>query len=113
LQAIRQELAKHGQPNLAITPPLEKTEGTGCATLDWQDKPVAMICFNSGKNGNPKKPDLFLFIADKSSIKNPPESAVIAHSRAVKKLVSRSWSSGDKTYVLAAFGDEEFLKQYF
>lgn len=115
LHAIRRELAKHGQPaNLAFTAPLDKVPGTGCASFDWHDKPVSMVCFNSGKNANPNKPDLFLFIADKSSVTiPPPETPVIAHNRTVKTLVSGSWTSGDKVYVLGALGDEQFLKQYF
>lgn len=114
LQAIRQNLSEHGQTNLVFTTPLGKTPGTGCATFDWYDKPVAMICFNSGKNGKAKSPDLFLFIADKSSITNPPPGTpVIAHAHGLKNLISASWSSGNKVYVLGALGNEAFLKQYF
>lgn len=117
LQAIRQNLAQNGQTNLALAPftaPLEKTDGTGCASFEWQEKPVAMICFNSGKKGTSKSPDLFLFIADRSSITNPPAGMpVIAHAHGMKNLISASWSSGNKVYVLGALGDEAFLKQYF
>lgn len=114
LQAIRQNLNEHGQNNLVFTQPLNHTEGTGCATFDWNDKPVAMICFNSGKNGRPKSPDLFLFIADRKSIENPPPATpVIARAHGVKNLICGSWTSGDKVYVLGALGDEQFLKQYF
>jgi hypothetical protein len=117
LQAIRQNLAQNGQTNLAFapfTPSLEQTAGTGCASFDWQQKPVAMVCFNSGKKGATKSPDLFLFIADKSSVTNPPAGTpVIAHAHGMKNLISASWSSGNKVYVLGALGDEAFLKQYF
>ena len=114
LQALRQNLSEHGQTNLVFTPALNKTAGTGCATLDWYDKPVAMICFNSGRNGRPKSPDLFLFIADKSSVQNPPSGTpVIARAHGMKNLISASWSSGNKVYVLGALGDEAFLKEYF
>jgi hypothetical protein len=113
LQAIKQNLAKRGQSNLVFTASLDKTAGTGCALLEWHDKPVSMICFNSGKNGNPKKPDLFLFIADKATIKDPPAASVPIVARVRKGIVSGSWTSGDKIYVLAALGDEDFVKQYF
>jgi hypothetical protein len=115
LQAIRQELAKHGQTNIIFTASLDKTAGTGCATLRWQDKPVSMICFNSGKNGKPKTPDLFLFAIDTASLKDPPpngpDGPLITQAR--KSLFSGSWTSGGKTYVLGAIGDENFLRQYF
>jgi hypothetical protein len=113
LQAIRQELAKHGEiDNLPFTVPLDKTAGTGCASLRWHGKSVSMICFNSGKNGKPKNPDLFLFVIDKTLVKDPPPGVPLI-SQARKSLVSGSWTSGDKTYVLAALGNEDFLRKYF
>jgi hypothetical protein len=109
LQAIRQEL---GQANLPFTAALDKTAGTGCAKLEWHDQHVSMVCFNSGKISPPTKPDLFLFVVDKSAVKNPPPAApIIAHTK--RSLVSGSWTSGGRVYVLAALGDEDFLKQYF
>ena len=116
LQAIRLKLAEHGQTNLAfttLTRSLDKVATTGGKALEWHEKPVAMICFNSGKIGAPKTGDLLLFVVDKASIKGPPASTtpVIAHFR--KGIVSGSWTSGDKTFILAALGDEDFLKQYF
>lgn len=111
LQAIRQELAKHGQTNLVLTASLDKTAGTGCASFDWHKKRVSMICFNSGKKAPPTTPDLFLFIIDKDSIKSPPPGApIIAQVR--KGIISGSWTSGDKTYILAGLGDENFLRPY-
>jgi hypothetical protein len=114
LEAIRQNLAQHGQTNVIFTAALDKTAGTGCATLRWQGKPVSMICFNSGKTGPATKPNLFLFAIDKGSLKDPPPNSpnnpTITQAR--KSLVSGSWTSGNKTYVLAALGDENFLRKY-
>jgi hypothetical protein len=116
-RAIRLDLANRGQSNLVFTPSVDKIvgkaniAGTGGKALDWQDKPVAMICLNSGKNGDPKKPDLFLFIVDNFSIQGPPSSAPVV-TQVRRGIVSSSWSSGNKTYILAGLGDEDFLKQY-
>ena len=117
VQAIRAKLAGLGHSNLVFTPSVDKIvgkvniAGTGGKALEWQDKPVAMVCLNSGKNSDPKKPDLFLFVVDNSSIKGPPSAAPVV--RQVRRgIVSGSWSSGDKTYILAGLGDEDFLKQY-
>jgi hypothetical protein len=112
LQAIRQELAKHGQTNLTFTASLNKTAGTGCATLSWYDKRVSMVCFNSGKNGKPKTPDLFLFVIDTAALKDPPPGTPVI-ARATKTLISGSWTSGNKTYVLGALGSEDFLREHF
>jgi hypothetical protein len=114
LQAIRSDLTKRGRGNLisSFTPALEKVAGTGGKAVEWHEKPVAMICFNSGKKGVPKTGDLFLFIVDKTAIKNPPTSSTPVFAQFRKGIVSGSWTSGEKTYVLAALGNEDFLKQY-
>jgi hypothetical protein len=113
LQALRQNLAEHGQSNLVFTAALDKTAGTGCKALDWQDKPVAMVCFNSGTNGKPNTPDLFLFIVDKTAVKGPLPGPTPTVTQDRKGIVSGSWTSGAKTYILAGLGDEDFIKQYF
>jgi hypothetical protein len=120
VQAIRAELASHhGQSNLVFTPAVDKIAqkdkiaGTGGKALDWQRKPVAMICLNSGKNGKPKSPDLFLFIVDKTAVKGPLPGPTPVVTQDRKNIVSSSWTSGNKIYVLAGLGDEDFIKQYF
>lgn len=123
VNAIRSYLANQGQSNLVSTPDVAKIAampniaGTGGKALDWQDKQVAMICLNSGKNADPKKPDLFLFVVNNSDIKGPPgpTPVVTQDIKGVvsgKGIVSGSWTSGGKTYILAGLGDEDFLKQY-
>lgn len=118
LPAIRAELAKLGQSNLVFTPTVAKIvgkaniAGTGGKALDWQDKPVAMICLTSGKAGVPKTGDLFLFIVDNSAVKGPLPGPTPVVTQDRKSIISSSWSSGDKTYILAGLGDEDFLKQY-
>jgi len=119
VQAIRSYLAQHGQSNLVSTPAVDKIvqmpniAGTGGKAVDWQDKPVAMICLNSGRNADPKKPDLFLFVVDNGSITGPPPGPTPVITQDRKGIVSGSWTSGNKTYILAGLGDKDFLKQYF
>jgi hypothetical protein len=112
LQALRQNLAEHGHSNLVFTAALDKTAGTGCKALDWEDVKVAMVCLNSGKNGKPTTPDLFLFVVDKTVIKGPPGTTPVV-TQIRRGIVSGSWTRGDKTYILAGLGDEDFLKPYF
>jgi hypothetical protein len=124
VKAIRSELANRGQSNLVFTPSVDKIvamadiAGTGGKAMDWQDKPVAMICLNSGKNADPKKPDLFLFVVDNGSITGPPPGSTPVVTQDTKSpvsgkgIVSGSWTSGNKTYILAGLGDEDFLKQF-
>jgi len=112
LGEMRRYLAEHGgQKDYVLPARLEKMKGTGCKIFDWRGKRVSMLCFNSGKNAKPKDPDLFLFIVDRSAVQGPatqgsPEIA------AVRSLTTASWVSGNKTYFLAASGDQKFLKEH-
>jgi hypothetical protein len=113
LHQIRQFLAgKHAHGDSTLPPALEKTVPTGCATLTWHEKPVAMICFNSGKKADPKAADLFLFVIDRAAVGNPPATNSAQVARISRKLATASWSAGGKVFVLAGLGDEAFVRNY-
>ncbi len=108
LAQIREFLVKsNALADYVLPEPLEKLPGDGCAILSWQGKKVSMICFDAGATNA-----LYLFVIQRSSLKNapPPGPAEIA---TVKKLITASWSNGDKTYVLAGRGDGQFIRKYF
>jgi hypothetical protein len=115
LGQIRQYLSEHGgQKDYVLPAALEKLAGTGCKILDWRGKRISMVCLNSGKNGDAKTPDLFLFIVDRSGVQQPsghcggpgPDVADI------KSTATAGWTNGEKTYLLAGAGSGDFLKQY-
>jgi hypothetical protein len=111
-EQIRQYLAAHqAQSDYQLPDSLRKTPSTGCAILRWRDKPVSMICFNSGKNRNPTVPDLFLFVTDRANVPKAP-AAGPAEFLETNRLATASWSTADKTYLLAGLGDEAFLRRY-
>jgi len=111
---VRAHLSQNDAPADYVLPAaLEKTATVGCGVLSWQDKRVAMVCFLTGKPlAAGQKSDLFLFVVDRNAVPDAPESAV-PEIRRVSKLVTASWSSGRKAYVLAMPGDEKLLRQYF
>jgi hypothetical protein len=108
LEAIQGFLAAKGEGNYALPSKLNQTSGTGCAIFPWHGKKVSMICMNSGKNGAPMTPDLFLFVVDRSAIEDPPPGAS-AQKAAIDRLATASWSAGDKIYLLAASGEARQL----
>jgi hypothetical protein len=109
LGQIRQFLTKHqSHGDFVNTEGLSKTANTGCALLTWHDHPVTMVCFTSGRK--PVTSDVFLLVIDKSGLKDAPTKPEFSQMR---KLATLSWSAGDKTYVLAGLGNEDFLKQYY
>ncbi len=113
LTQIQQYLAQHGAQGDYILPAnLQKAAGTGCAIIRWHGKTVSMVCLNSGKNGLPTRPDLFLFIIERSTVEHAP-SGPLPQWRRVNDVVTASWSNGNKAYVLAGAGDEELLRPYF
>lgn len=111
LARIHEYLAAHGQGAYELPPGLQKAAATGCATLSWHEQPLAMVCFNTGRNGKPQEPDLFLFVIDRSAVWQAPAQTpeVVRLSR---HFVTASWSSGNKTYVLGVRGDESLLRSY-
>jgi hypothetical protein len=114
LHAIQDYLASKGQGDYVLPPPLAKTTPTGCALVNWNQKPVTMMCFASGKARNPAQPDLFLFIISSSALAdaplNTPQTAVLGR---FSRLTTASWSSGGKTYLLAGLGNREFLQEHY
>ncbi len=104
--------ANHGLADYALPTPLASTPGTGCKVLSWHGRPVSMVCFNSGANPNPQAADLFLFIIERSKVRQPPASEVPQFTRLSPSLVVAGWTKGDKAYVLAGTGDEAFLRRF-
>jgi len=108
---IRAYLAQHLAPADFVLPKnMATTPSVGCGVLKWQDQPVAMVCFRTGKPLAPgAKSDLFLFVIDRKAlpdlrITDPPEIVP------VNKLVTVSWVTGERVYLLAGF-DEESLRR--
>ncbi len=106
LQAVRQKLAAEGAPaNYSIPAGLQSLTLTGGGTLHWRDNPVAMVCYDRGD-----KEMLFLFVMNRSAVKDPPPET--PKTGMVGELFTASWSQGDNIYFLAGPQDPDFLKKY-
>jgi hypothetical protein len=107
LSQIREYLARHqAHGDYVLAKGLEKLPGQGCAILNWHGQRVSLICFDSSKA------DLFLFIINRSALPDGPSSTQPRFKK-VNKLMTATWSLGDKTYLLAGPDDEPFLKKHF
>jgi hypothetical protein len=113
LEAVHAFLQRRRAPADYVLPDnLKKARAVGCAIVPWNGSPVSMICFNSGRPLGPgAKSDLWLFVADTAASVHAPASAIPALERS-GWVVTASWSGGGKTYLLAAPGDEAFLRRY-
>jgi hypothetical protein len=114
LPSINAFLAGRKAPADYVLPEgVSKARPVGCAVLKWQGQPVSMICFHSGQPFRTgEQTDLWLFIVDQSPVRNGPAGRPPLIAR-VNKLMTAAWTQGGKIYVLAAAGDEEFLRRYF
>lgn len=107
LGAIRKYLADQGAlADYVLPAALERLPGDGGAVLRWRNKAVSMVCFDLGNHN-----DLFLFVASRADLPDAP-SAPEPQFTQIGRLTAASWSTGDKTYVLAGPGDEEFVRGF-
>jgi len=110
---IQGYLARNQAPADYVLPAsLVKTAVTGCAIESWQGAKVSMICFRTGKPLPPgEQSDLWLFVIDRATVKDAPPAGSRQFVR-VNKLMTVTWTQGDKLYVLGVEGDEQTLRQY-
>lgn len=107
LGEVRRLIATRGAPtDFSIPKKLAQLPLTGGGVLHWHNHPVAMVCFNRGNNQM-----AFLFVMDRSAVKDPPAAA--PKLARVNKLLAASWSEGEKTYLLAGPEEADFLGKYF
>lgn len=107
LTEIRDYLrTNHADAGYILTKSMEKLPGEGCSILQWHGKQISMVCLKTLDNK-----DLFLFVADQGELPNAPPPGKVQFSR-VHKLMTASWTSNDRVYVLAGSGDETELEQY-
>lgn len=106
MQSVRQFMAERGAPaNYALPPGLERLSLTGGAALKWRSAPVAMVCFDRGD-----KEMLYLFVMDRAVVKDAPPASPQVEK--VNRLVTVSWSDGDRAYVLAGPEEADFARKY-
>lgn len=109
---IRAYLAQNQAPADYVLPEaLAQAPTVGCGVLSWQNKRVAMVCFRTGKPLEPgAKSDLFLFVIDQKDLSDGerPEMKEFGN---VSQLVTASWRTGEKVYLLATYDETELRKR--
>lgn len=85
---------------------LEKLQPKGCAVFTWHSHPVGLMSFDAGGNTNLS---LFLIPRDSFPVTSIPLSTDYAH---VGKLLTASWTDGNRVYLLAGPDDPGLLKNY-
>ena len=107
LAQIRQYLARHdGHSDFVLSKALERLPGDGCAIIRWHNRNVSLVCFDLGD-----KNDLYLFIINRADLPGAPAGAE-PQFMTVSKLMTASWTTAGKTYVLAGPGGEAALRKF-
>lgn len=112
-EQIRAYLAQHHAPaDFALPVALKQAALTGCAVEGWQGVKVSMICFRTGRPLAPGgQSDLWLFVVDRASVRGVPAGDSPQFSQ-VNRLITATWTQGDKLYLLGTEGDERAIQQY-
>ena len=110
---VRAFLAQHQAPaDFALPAPLEHAALIGCAVRNWQGAKVSLVCFRTGRPlPLGAQSDLWLFVVDRSAVQNAP-GASIPRVAKVNRLITATWTDGNKLYFLGLDGPESELRQY-
>jgi len=110
---IRAYLAQnHAPADFVLSAKLKQAALTGCAVESWQGVKVSMICFHTGQTSAANEAsDLWLFVVDRAAMKDAPAGASPQLSK-VNRLITATWTQGDKLYLLGTAGDEQTIRQY-
>jgi hypothetical protein len=103
--------SKNAPADFSLPPGLKAAALIGCVVSTWQGKPVSMICFKSGRPLPPgDQSDLWLFVIHSKDLPQAPSVPPLVAR--VNKAITASWSEGKNTYLLAAVGNEAYVRKY-
>lgn len=103
--------AKGAPPDFAISKNLEQLPGAGGSVKTWNNHPVQMLCLNAGMDATGKPNNLWVFIMDKTALPDAPLTGKVVFAQ-IDNLMTASWTTGGKLYLLAARGTEKDLQKY-
>lgn len=96
LAAVQSYLAGKGAPaDFPLPPTLAASAVKGGKSLLWQGKPVGMVCFGHGDE------TLYMFVIDSPLPGTPTNAAAPPAIGTYKSLATATWTTGDKTFLLA------------
>lgn len=104
---LRHSLARQGWPSDFTVPDslrAVRLEG-GCMTY-WREEKVSLACMKTAEDRG-----LWLFVIPRAALGSAAETPSPQFAK-VGKLSTATWSSGDKTYLLASEADTEALKKH-
>jgi hypothetical protein len=95
---------KSAPADFALPAALHDAMLKGCKVLDWHGQKVTMLCLGAGG----KHMDLFVIDCTRFRDFTPTETAQFAQAGGMSTAI---WRNGQKTYLLAASGEESMLRK--
>jgi hypothetical protein len=109
---IRAYLTQNHAPSDFVWPEkLKQMNLVGCAIQGWQDVKVTMVCFRSRQAAPEVSSDIWLFVVDRNSLKKLSIGSVPQFSK-VNRLMTATWTQGDKLYFLGTTADAKTIQRY-
>ena len=105
LDELRQQFVRNGWPSDYSVPlGLTKLAVRGGCLMKWQEHKVSMLCLSA-----PDGRGVWLYVVPRAALPNAPAQST-PQIATEDDYATASWSEGDKTYLLAAKGNEAFLR---
>jgi hypothetical protein len=99
---------RHWPADYSVPAGLQGYPLEGAMAVEWHGHRISLICFGAEDD---ESKDLWLFVADHDTVPDAPSSTVPEFAPA-GKLVTASWSSVGRVYLLAGRGDEQSLRGF-
>jgi hypothetical protein len=105
LDELRRQFVQHGWPSDYVVPPgLTRLNVRGGCLMKWHEHKVSMLCLNSAERHG-----VWLYVVERRALPDAPAQPKPQFAME-GNLATASWSENDKAYLLAAEGNEAFLR---
>lgn len=105
LTQIHSFLVATNFPDYNLTKPLADLPALGCAMVDFRGHKVSMVCLAKGKE------QIWLFVMNRAELLQTPDPGK-TEFMPIYRVMTASWTQGDRVYILAGPGQEADLKPY-
>jgi hypothetical protein len=106
-EEVLEYLARRGAPaDFALPSGLDAVSTLGGARLAWQGNPVAMVCFELNE-----REILYFFVMEETAVKQGNLPPPVPEFERVKGLMTASWRSEGRIYLVAAQASEAEMRQ--
>ena len=109
MTALREFHASRGTPSdYSLPAGLAKLPPMGGGSLTWRDHPASMVCLNFENRSV-----LYLFVIESEAVRLAPPTKPTFSKHGNERLLTASWTEGNKSYLLAAPIGTGDLHQFF